>query len=91
MVRSWTQRNGNSIQIDRGLTSEGERRIILAEQTQFNRLGCETGKPDGVIVPNSRAAFKKNAEATGIDFKAVNFRSLLFLRKTGSQIGRMCR
>lgn len=66
-------------------------RTVLAVQTQLNRLGCETGVPDGVIGPNSRAALKEFAEATGIDFRVADLRSQLFLRKVEKQFGQICR
>jgi hypothetical protein len=90
MVNSWMQRNGMSVSINSGRTSNAEKQTILEIQTQLNRLGCNLGTPDGVIGPNSRAALKNYSDAQGIAFVVSNFRSQLFLRRIGRVQNQVC-
>ena len=90
MVRSWMQRNGMSVSTTSGQTTNAERKTIRSVQIELNRIGCETGTPDGVVGRNSRKALKQFADATGTPFRVSDFRSQLFLRKIENVSGLIC-
>lgn len=90
MLRSWMQRNGMAVTVDSGRTSDDERKTIRSVQLELNRLGCNTGTPDGVIGRNSREALRQFAGARGIRFQVADFRSQLFLRRIEKITGIVC-
>jgi peptidoglycan hydrolase-like protein with peptidoglycan-binding domain len=79
-----------AVSVDSGRTSDSERQTIRSVQAELNRLGCNTGAPDGVIGPNSREALRQFAGARNIQFQVSDFRSQLFLRRIEKISGTVC-
>lgn len=91
MVRSWMARN--NMQVTRPSTSiqDSTRETVRRVQVELNRLGCELGKPDGIVGPNSRSAMADFSAARRIELSMSNFRSQLFLRRLQGISLEVCR
>ena len=75
-----TLKNRNSEEAESSETSLKEKmKLISNVQSELNRLGCNAGKPDGVIGPISRKALKVFSSAVNIIYDEKNFRNENFL------------
>lgn len=90
-VRSWMARNNMQVVRPAQTNSDPNRETIRLAQSELNRLGCELGRPDGIIGPMSREALREFSAAEGIQFNVANMRSQLFVRRLQNTTGTVCR